>query len=138
MGDHPLFSKRLDETSSISRRSKGRVTQFLVVDFILGPVPVRETPHYLLARDIVHSLSTESSALYYMLYRRRQFGFSATESEIDLEYFRQKIRDPSLEMPILVERRGRRLVVVDGFHRLAIAAAYGEKWVWFNLEKSNS
>lgn len=130
MENHPLFPEPSDRPNISRRRSRQKITKCSVIDYILGPVGVHETPHYFFARDIVCGFSAESSALLYILYRRKQFGFNEADSKIDLEYFRQKILNPRLDYSVSVERRGRSLVVQDGFHRLAIAAAHGQEWVW--------
>jgi len=123
---HPLFPGTHD-VSAPKRVLLKRVSECFVQDFRKGPCSIFLSPHYYFAQDVALGLNNESSSTFYRLYRHDQFGFSAQDSLIDLEFFRQKILEPDFTLPITLTPSSRG--VLDGLHRLAIHAAYGHEFV---------
>ena len=127
---HPLFAGDAGQRNdSPGQNALVPIGRLQVLDFQLGAVPIRETPHFFFARDLVAGRAETSSGALYKAYRKDQFGFSEKEASIDLEYFRSKIMNPRFDLAITIERAFWHYRVTDGFHRLAIYAAYSKHLV---------
>lgn len=128
---HPLFPP---EAHGVGDKLLGPVIivpnrKCRVVDFFLGPIPIELSPHYIYARDLLQGQGGGSSASYYQLYRNAMFSFNPEQSLTDLEFFRGKVLSPRFDIPIEITSDAQGFLVVHGFHRLAIAAAHGRKFV---------
>ena len=128
--NHPLFPESRRDPGFVPKsRILARVSSLRVVDFRLGPIPVNMSPHFFLARDVVAGLSAVSSMTLYRKYREEQFGFSRVDSVKDCDYFLEKVIMPDFTLPVEIVLTTRGMTVRDGFHRLAIHAAYNRQTI---------
>ncbi len=125
MQNHPLFPRYSAEQTFQEEKKEILVTNCFVKDFRIGYMSIFLTPHYFFARDVAKNQNSTSSGSFYALYRRDQFDFNDNECKVDLDFFRKKINQPNFDLPISIIHRNGWGLVLDGFHRLAIAAAYG-------------
>lgn len=137
MRHHPLFPITATPGNNTRPRllRNVRVEDCRVSDFLLGMIRIEQSPHFLLARDIVSGMSTQSSGALYRLYRKSQFSFNQEQSLVDEKYFRDKVLAPDFDLALTAVKMGGRYLVLDGFHRLAIAAAHDVKTVLIEASK---
>ena len=127
MEPHPLFLKKNLGCNLVSNFvTYINIDSCFVSDHLGRLTRIWATPHYFLARDIVQNLDNYSSTTFYRLYRKDQFGFNENELQTDVEFFKKKILNPKFTYPIITRKKRGLTIVVDGFHRLAIAKAYGK------------